>query len=393
MDYKVLYLSTMVLFILLFATLFVLENKTRITRSTPLNSLYICVMFISILDIIWVLVNGQPQYVEFNRIVNILDLTGLVVLGYLWMLTMYDLLPDRQSWFYRRRHLGLIVVCMSAAVYVISAYWTGWTFSVSPDGVYQRGPLHFIPTIMTFLYMIIGACRAGVARRKASFSHEKSRYFAIEVFPIPAFMVSIVQLVLPTGIPTMQFGCFMGLLILYGVNQNTRITRDFLTNLANRYAFEIILKKKIDKHNREPDGATRLYVLEGDLNGFKKINDVFGHPEGDNALTVTAYVLDKIVPSHGGVVARTGGDEFMMAVEAAEEKTIYNMIDEIDAGLEEVSRDLSYELSMSIGVAEYEDLTEFQMVIAEADRKLYEAKRVYKEALAAKEAGTGDSRR
>jgi diguanylate cyclase (GGDEF)-like protein len=81
---------------------------------------------------------------------------------------------------------------------------------------------------------------------------------------------------------------------------------DALTGLANRRQFEDTLKQSV----ASPPGAQSVHaVLTLDLNGFKKINDVYGHPAGDDLLLAVTQRLSTAV-RNGDMLARLGGDEF-----------------------------------------------------------------------------------
>jgi len=81
---------------------------------------------------------------------------------------------------------------------------------------------------------------------------------------------------------------------------------DVLTQLPNRKVFRTAFNKAYEKHKRQTD---KLGVLVLDLDGFKPINDIYGHPAGDLVLQEMAKRLRKTVREND-VVARTGGDEF-----------------------------------------------------------------------------------
>jgi diguanylate cyclase (GGDEF)-like protein len=81
---------------------------------------------------------------------------------------------------------------------------------------------------------------------------------------------------------------------------------DALTGLANRRRFEDALKQAV----ASPPGAQSVHALVSlDLNGFKKINDVYGHPTGDNVLVAIAQRLTGAA-RNDDLLARLGGDEF-----------------------------------------------------------------------------------
>jgi diguanylate cyclase (GGDEF)-like protein len=79
---------------------------------------------------------------------------------------------------------------------------------------------------------------------------------------------------------------------------------DVLTGLANRRA----LLAEIDHRSHEREGAIAVALL--DLDGFKAINDTFGHSTGDEVLIAVARRLCDLTRDEGAMVARLGGDEF-----------------------------------------------------------------------------------
>ena len=82
--------------------------------------------------------------------------------------------------------------------------------------------------------------------------------------------------------------------------------QDALTGLGNRRLLQDRLNYEIARHRRH---SRRLIVLALDLDGFKQVNDRFGHPAGDEILREVARALEKAVREQDTVV-RVGGDEF-----------------------------------------------------------------------------------
>lgn len=81
---------------------------------------------------------------------------------------------------------------------------------------------------------------------------------------------------------------------------------DFLTGLPNRYQLDQFLSRHLAHDSLQP-----LAVLSLDLDGFKPVNDTLGHAAGDRVLQEVAQRLRERVPTQG-MVARFGGDEFVM---------------------------------------------------------------------------------
>ena len=85
-------------------------------------------------------------------------------------------------------------------------------------------------------------------------------------------------------------------------------SRDPLTGLANRRHFELMLAGEVDRVARAGEPALVLMI---DIDHFKKVNDAYGHPAGDEVLKHVAHTLqDCIRPMD--TVARFGGEEFAM---------------------------------------------------------------------------------
>ncbi|MBX3637035.1 MAG: GGDEF domain-containing protein [Rubrivivax sp.] len=83
-------------------------------------------------------------------------------------------------------------------------------------------------------------------------------------------------------------------------------SRDALTGLANRRAFELALARETDRVARSGEPALLLML---DIDHFKRVNDTWGHAAGDQVLeAVASALLDSVRPMD--VVARTGGEEF-----------------------------------------------------------------------------------
>jgi diguanylate cyclase (GGDEF)-like protein len=83
-------------------------------------------------------------------------------------------------------------------------------------------------------------------------------------------------------------------------------SRDALTGLANRRAFELALAREIDRVARSGEPALLLML---DIDHFKRVNDTWGHTAGDQVLkAVASALIDSVRPMD--LVARVGGEEF-----------------------------------------------------------------------------------
>lgn len=149
---------------------------------------------------------------------------------------------------------------------------------------------------------------------------------------------------------------------------------DHLTGLANRSLLEESLLQAIERAKRN---KSKIAVLLADLDGFKPVNDNYGHDVGDNLLRIIASRLKSTVRS-SDTVARIGGDEFVLLLETIKDPhDAVHMAEKALAAISEPANIGGVELtvSASIGVAIFpDDGTEAETIVRHADRAMYNAK-------------------
>jgi diguanylate cyclase (GGDEF)-like protein/PAS domain S-box-containing protein len=152
-------------------------------------------------------------------------------------------------------------------------------------------------------------------------------------------------------------------------------SHDSLTGLLNRKSFGEECELTCANEARMGQTVGMLYI---DLDGFKQINDSFGHDLGDAVLIETARRLSRFTEC-GHRVARLGGDEFAVLVEAMADES--EAIDLAERILDAVSRPIpidsdTVQVGASIGIALRSDEgIEMSTLIREADQAMYAAKR------------------
>ncbi|MCU7728679.1 EAL domain-containing protein [Actinoplanes sp. KI2] len=150
-----------------------------------------------------------------------------------------------------------------------------------------------------------------------------------------------------------------------------RAYHDALTGLASRAGFRERLAEAIERGAPE-----RVAILFLDLDGFKEINDSLGHDAGDHLLLQVADRLRRLLPAPH-VVARQGGDEFAVIIEADNardhaEMVAIQIIGALAEPIEVDDRELH--VSASIGVASAADAGDIEQLMRDADLAMYRAK-------------------
>jgi len=152
---------------------------------------------------------------------------------------------------------------------------------------------------------------------------------------------------------------------------------DPLTNIYNRRYFDENAEKMVEKASVENQ---QLALMMIDLDHFKEINDTNGHLFGDDALTITATALKDYFQPFESIVARFGGDEFIVLCQLQEDESVRTMTENLYQTLNSLSltiNDENVQLEFSIGVSTNKQgqITVVEELIHIADTALYESKR------------------
>lgn len=141
---------------------------------------------------------------------------------------------------------------------------------------------------------------------------------------------------------------------------------DYLTKLPNRRLALLKIDKLISMKKS-------FYVALVDIDHFKDINDRFGHVKGDEVLVRLSAILRTTV-ADCGTVSRWGGEEFLMILEV-DADSIIDKADEIRAAVAtQWHEDIGKNITITMGLCQYKDHYSIDVVIANADKALYQGK-------------------
>ncbi len=330
----------------------------------------VSIMLLTITDIIWIL--GQNGLIHYSRLGNglvnaaYMTLTGTST--YFWFMYNEKRLQKWNS-YSEMAHIIITFPCIALFILSFASIWTGWIFSIDSNNIYHRGPLLVIQVIINFLYLI-----AAVLHDLVSIFNENNRAKKVEGWILAGYAMiplagATMQEFLPE-LPLIPITSAISTLFLYSGIREMKISRDSLTGLNNRSRADEYLESRI---NEKHEG---MYFIMCDINYFKKINDTYGHSEGDRALILTASAMKAVCNNYDAFLARYGGDEFCIlweppAMETPEELGTA-IQDYLDLACNEAG--LRYEITVSFGWEQYREPMSLQDLIRRADRQLYKRK-------------------
>jgi diguanylate cyclase (GGDEF)-like protein len=147
--------------------------------------------------------------------------------------------------------------------------------------------------------------------------------------------------------------------------------KDALTGLYNRRYITQVTPKLLAKMDKKIENLTISVV---DCNNFKQINDQYGHKAGDLVLTNISLLL-LTSTNEEDIVARWGGDEFLIVSPYSDLRKINLITDKIERGLYYLSEEMGLDVSVSIGTAVYpSDASDIKDLLLIADRNMYKCK-------------------
>ncbi|MDK1025007.1 MAG: sensor domain-containing diguanylate cyclase [Gammaproteobacteria bacterium] len=150
-------------------------------------------------------------------------------------------------------------------------------------------------------------------------------------------------------------------------------TVDDLTGLSNRRGFQAIARHAIAMCQRLQNAATLMFF---DLDGFKNVNDTYGHAEGDKVLIDIGQILLQEF-RNSDVIARLGGDEFCVFLTGTNADHIDRPLENLNNAISARNKLHEYSVGYSVGTVAYipDQHASIEDLLAEADQLMYDNKR------------------
>jgi diguanylate cyclase (GGDEF)-like protein len=209
---------------------------------------------------------------------------------------------------------------------------------------------------------------------------EKGRHLYIGLFPLIAVAWGFLQMMLMPELPVFCFSSTILMMVFYIHSMESQISTDPLTKLNNRGQ---LLRYVSQESSLWMEGRS-TYVVMIDINDFKKINDTYGHWEGDSALILLSSAITNVIRKRSIPIflARYGGDEFILIAHPADENELNTLIENIRLSIIEKceKENKPYRMQVGIGLDKLnkEEQDAFSKALKRADDKMYENKKSLK---------------
>ena len=377
-EYALLYLEINIVSIALIAI--ILHRTTGLSkmvaqRNFAMSIVAEMVFFAS--DTIYVLINtGALRFGAFDSAAKLTCKTiyffATSVMCFFWFI-YFEYMRDTPFVKGKRTvRIASSIVWIMAAMLIINLF-SGILFYVDADGVYHRGPLFILTYLLSYIYVFIACIRTIIGILDKSSTGDRHTMILIALFPIAPGIAGILQFIWPR-LPVACGVLALTTLILYLTWIDQLISLDPLTGLNNRKQLTHYYDHWVKNHT---DGDI-INALMIDANKFKKINDTYGHVQGDKALKNIAEALRlgcRVLPRRANI-ARYGGDEFAVLFESDDPKDAELLRGSIIKKLGEINErtKIPFELTVSIGCASSDGTQSLKELIDLADEEMYKVK-------------------
>lgn len=200
---------------------------------------------------------------------------------------------------------------------------------------------------------------------------------------VPSLIIAVVAEIIQIMVPELLFtGASVTILtigVFFGLENpatffQTKAILDALTGVKNRnvYEYDFAALKNDYEEGKYDDRPIGLVFC--DLNGLKKVNDLYGHMKGDEYIGTVAQILtEQMLLSRD--IYRMGGDEFLVVYIGVSREKIEKEIDHVKKACQDISYQYSFPIEVAMGFAisgaEYSSLKE---VLQQADHNMYQNK-------------------
>lgn len=349
------------------------RNYDRQTKQRYFMQAVIAGIVSFLCDVNWGLIEGGfiPEPEVLNFLTNAIYEISSTLMGYYWLCYVETAIDSKFIKTKYLKHVAKIPVVV-VIIGVIASVYNGAVFYIDSNNIYHRGDYIMLHVVMSQLYAVITTIHAFIKSLKCSICMKAREYRILSMFLVFPILIGAIQIIIPS-IPSVNVGVTLAFVFVYIDLQNLLISVDSLTGLNNKNQLIRFLSSRM----KAGADNSKLYLFMLDVNKFKKINDLYGHVEGDMALIRCANALMAANGNTGNFICRYTGTKFIIIAALDGHEDAMRLCENVrQALIKEREKDgIVYDLSFSFGFVPYDNsMKSFQTFINAADKKLTEAK-------------------
>ena len=303
-----------------------------------------------------------------------------VLLPYLWALYVEGALSTDL----RAANRRIAFATVPLVLFIIALFFNleyGFVFTIDVENVYHRAIGVYFYAFLSYAYLIYGSIRALIKAKGAAWADDSKRYYTMAFFAVLPSLGGFIQLFF-YGVSLNWILASVSILLVYLDSQNRQISADPLTSLNNRRELSKFLLREIGDRDQPKNGALSLIMM--DVDGFKQINDTYGHFYGDGVLIHVSQILKASCKNTNAFLARYGGDEFCIVLPPNLEIDAEELIARVETNVSDWNRTHTEmkPIGLSIGHAQWDPKLDhsYESLLARADARMYVVKNEKKRA-------------
>ncbi len=342
-----LYIDVNILALIMIFSVFLIAYF-KLDKNDATNRLFFLISFIIIIELIieslTIVIDGwMNPWVRPTTIVlhNILYILGPGVCFFWCMFIVKWIESDGKKINSKVFQGFLYLPYIVTVIFVLLSNFFDGIFIIDDLNRYARGD-YFIYTVISAYYYLALSIYVIIGKRREM--HRRT-YLSFIAFSIIPALGGLIQ--------SLFYGVFLywscmaiALIIVFILIQQRMMQFDALTDVWTKNTFENYIEYRVSREKHETDFG----VIFIDLDGFKGINDKYGHFEGDIALKNTVRLLRKPL-RETDIIARFGGDEFVILVDKVSYKNLEDIVLRMEEGFKNANilSKRGYALKYSIG--------------------------------------------
>lgn len=376
-----LYVEISVLGIILLTIILVTQRQTKAVSAAQrrFNLLIYVLMVMLVVDACCWLIDGQQFRfaLQLNYMLETIYYALHIFLPFSWVLYVEGTLSvDFRAARRRTAIAGIPLILLLVGLVVNLRY--PFVFRIDDQNVYHRDYGFYFYGFLTYAYLIYGSIRSLIKAKSAPWVDDRRRYYTMAFFAVLPSLGGVIQLFF-YGVSLNWILASVSALLVYIDAQNRQISTDPLTSLNNRRELSKFLLRETQERDQTKSGAA---VIMMDVDGFKQINDTYGHFYGDGVLINVSEILKLSCKNLDAFLARYGGDEFCIVLPANAEVDAEEIIARVEMNISEWNRTHAERkpIGLSIGYSTWDAQkdTNYEALISRADQRMYEAKNAKK---------------